>query len=99
MEEIWKPLPTNPEFEISNKGRVRKIKYIEPTTQRYSKCRIGKRVRYIHRLVAEAFFDDYAEHLTVNHKDGDRLNNNVDNLEMMTFHENILHAIDMKKSK
>lgn len=40
-----------------------------------------------------AFLDDYSEELQVNHIDGNKLNNSVDNLEMVTGKENVLHSI------
>lgn len=55
--------------------------------------------KLVHRLVAEAFLEEYDEKLDVNHKDGNRTNNNVDNLEMMTRSENQLHAYNILKRK
>lgn len=48
--------------------------------------------RYIHRLVAEAFLPDWSQSLQVNHIDGNKQNNTVDNLEMVTPSQNITHA-------
>ena len=47
----------------------------------------------IHRLVASAFLPDWNPVLEVNHKDGNKLNNRADNLEMCTRKENYQHAI------
>lgn len=53
----------------------------------------GKRYsRLIHRLVAETFLDGYFEGATVDHKDCNKLNNNVENLEWVTKSENIKRA-------
>ena len=46
----------------------------------------------IHRLVAEAFLDKQGDNLQVNHKDCDKSNNKVSNLEWCTPQENMLHA-------
>ena len=57
----------------------------------------GIRVRkhkFVHRLVAEMFLDNFSEDLVVNHKDCDKLNNNIHNLEMVTIKFNTHHAIN-----
>lgn len=48
--------------------------------------------RYVHRLVAELFLPEWDSELQVNHIDGDKWNNHVSNLEMVTPSQNILHA-------
>ena len=50
------------------------------------------RTEYIHRLVAETFIPNPDGKETVNHKDGNKANNNVNNLEWATQSENNLHA-------
>jgi hypothetical protein len=47
---------------------------------------------FVHRLVMETFNPTNDKTLQINHKDGNKLNNNIDNLEWCTCKENINHA-------
>lgn len=53
-----------------------------------NKCATG-----VHRLVAKHFIPNPENKSEVNHKDGNRLNNHVSNLEWVTRHENYMHAV------
>src|SRR5690606_1955207 len=48
---------------------------------------------YVHRLLAMMFLGEWNESLQVNHKDGNKLNNELCNLEMVTILENNKHAL------
>jgi hypothetical protein len=48
--------------------------------------------KYAHRLVADAFISNIDNKAQVNHKDGERSNNNYKNLEWATESENMLHS-------
>lgn len=51
-----------------------------------------KKMFYAHRLVAEYFIPNPNNLPVVNHKDGNKLNNDISNLEWVTYSENITHA-------
>lgn len=104
--EIWKQYrDTN--YEVSNLGNVRNLKtkkiknlhkkhygkyendYIRASLYLYGKDKIVS----VHRMVAECFLKDYNESLEVNHKNGIRYDNRVENLEMTTKEENYQHSI------
>jgi hypothetical protein len=56
---------------------------------------IDKKKRFIHRLVALTYLDEVVGKNAVNHKDGNPLNNNVENLEWCTLSENQKHSYRM----
>ena len=51
-------------------------------------------IKNVHQLVAEAFIPNLDNKPCINHKDSNRLNNHVDNLEWCTYEENNLHSIE-----
>ena len=69
------------------------------TTTGYYKvklCKNGSQKDYkVHRLVAYAFIPRVEGKNNINHKDGNPLNNNVENLEWCTQKENVQHAYDI----
>lgn len=102
LKELWRNIDGYKElYQVSNLGNVRSFKY---NTSRILKERINRRGycyinlcqngKYkscsIHRLVAIAFLGK--SDLTVNHKDGDKENNLLENLEWLTHKENLNHA-------
>lgn len=95
--EIWKPIKTLPPYLVSNKGRIKRDGYVYTTYDdgRYiewkSPC---KKHVVVHRAVAEAFLSDFTKECVINHKDGNRKNNCVENLECVTQSENLQHAYD-----
>ncbi len=55
----------------------------------------GRTENLLHRVVAITFIDNDRNYKVVNHIDGDKLNNNIDNLEWTSYKKNAEHAIDM----
>lgn len=54
------------------------------------------KAQFVHRLVARAFLGkEPTADATVNHKDRDRANNQVENLEWMSHADNVMHAKDL----
>lgn len=106
MIEEWKPF-FNGLYEVSNLGNTRRAvdgintkagRLKKPSINTYGYLMIGafdngKRTNvFVHRAVMEAFVGPCPEGMAVNHKDGNKLNNRVDNLEYVTPKENMIHA-------
>lgn len=86
-------------YEVSEAGRVRnsvtgRVLKPVPSTNGYLRVALGRAHinRLVHRLVAQAFCEGYAEHLDVNHRNGIRSDNRAENLEWVTRSENIAHS-------
>jgi hypothetical protein len=60
----------------------------------YKSIKLAKREVMLHRLVAQNFIPNPEHKPVVNHKDGNKENNHVDNLEWVTYAENTQHAVD-----
>ena len=103
--EQWRPIEgisLNTPYSVSNNGRVRNdktMKCLDGYTNKYGYNRVGLNVtfrqmkKYLrHRLIAKAFIPNPYNLETVNHKDGVKLNNHVDNLEWMSRSDNTLHG-------
>lgn len=90
IEEHFVSVETNPNYEISNYGRVVNIntgKDLKPiNVHGYFMVNLwdeGKRtVWYIHRLVAQAFFLNYREGYAVRHINGEHGDNTILNLTL-----------------
>lgn len=110
MTETWKTIMEfDGMYEVSNLGKVKSLSrrsrnrlYVGRTlkqgkhTAGYKVVNLSKggiiKQFYVHRLVAEAFLG--LSELQVNHKDLDKGNNNLTNLEFVTRQQNLIHALD-----
>lgn len=108
MEELWKPVVSYEWlYEVSSKWNVRRCRYkhkciIKPirsflSSKRYLQVHLYKNNKQnnflVHRLVALSFIPIQEYKNYVNHKDWNKLNNTVENLEWCTPSQNIQHAI------
>jgi hypothetical protein len=84
---------------VNKEGKVLSVKTRKEIKPSFNKkgylqvCLEGKRTKTIHRIVAEVFIENPNNYKTVNHIDGNKLNNSVDNLEWCTIEYNVKHAI------
>lgn len=97
MEE-WRNIKDYENYEVSNLGRVRnKNGKILKQQLRHGYYDVGLYNKYhqnqpkllkVHRLVAQAFIPNLNNYPCINHKDENKLNNNIDNLEWCTYSYN-----------
>ena len=85
-------------LEVSDHGRVRKdkTKYLKLCVHKtgYVIISINGKKRYLHTIVWEAFNGEIPAYLEVNHKDCNKLNNSLYNLEIITHQMNMKHAYE-----
>jgi hypothetical protein len=100
---MWKTIPFEDNYEVSSAGEIR-----NKNTKHVKSLRMGKsgylratlypsgKTYNIHQLVAKTYLQKDKEGLVVNHKDGNKLNNKLENLEWVSASYNCVHAYKNK---
>ena len=110
MCETYKEINNYNTYLISNLGNVKnkytgKLLKLMINKDGYYKVNLYKNKKMntmlVHRLVAEAFINNKEQYPMINHKDENKLNNNVENLEWCNakYNSNYGTAIDRRKVK
>jgi DNA-binding XRE family transcriptional regulator len=101
IDEIWKPVEDFPDYQVSNLGRIKSVKYGKERfisgsrnpkgyVRIYLRGKIRDRKKFLHVLVLEAFVGPRPEGYEAGHLDNDTENNDVTNLAWVTPSENTL---------
>ena len=107
MNEMWKTVEDYPAYEVSTNGDIRNKK----TGRILSSCGgegnyqmvclsitdNKNKTPYVHRIVAKAFIPNPDNLTEVNHKDEDKSNNSVDNLEWCTRQYNLTYGTRIER--
>ena len=92
----WALVSTNINYQVSNTGLVKHGALIlKPYDDGhgYDRVSINRKDLKVHRLIAIAFLENPNNYKCVNHKDGNKKNNHVDNLEWCNHSQNRVHAL------
>lgn len=111
MSEIWKEIEGYPSYMVSNMGRVKSLNYRRSGKEGIMSPRIsgnghlkvtlrnidGLKDYLVHRLVAQAFIPNPNNLSELNHKDEEKTNNCIDNLEWCDRRYNVNYGNNAPK--
>lgn len=107
-KEEWRQVVEHSNYEVNQFGEIRhkqRKHILKPRSNnggyQYVNFKVdGKNTNFaVHRIVANAFIPNPNGYTEVNHKDYDRTNNCVENLEWVTSSQNKSHAFQKKENK
>lgn len=102
-KHMFKNIPGHPDYSVNENGEIksnRRNKLLTSYNNRYGYVTFGirknkkKKIITAHQAVALTFIPNPENKSQVNHKDGNKKNNHISNLEWATPSENIKHAFD-----
>jgi len=106
----WKAIPGFSKYQASTSGELKTFNWKNKGVERIMKPALDSKgylrtmlindsgvlkTIKVHRIIAATFLESDPTRIEVNHKDGNKLNNSVDNIEWSNRSENIKHAFDI----
>lgn len=106
-EEIWKPVKGYEKYEVSSLGNARSYKktlksykQLKPIERKgYLRIYMSGKFHTLHKIIAEAFLKKPKGKEYVNHLDGVKTNNKVENLQWCNRSENMTHSYEIGLNK
>lgn len=105
FKESWVEIKDYPNYQVSDQGRIKNVitgRQLNPSLSkqngylRVNLCREdGCHTKTLHGLVVSTFMGETPDGLEINHLDGVKTNNTVDNFEFTTPSKNVRHAFEL----